>query len=306
MSEKPKTPETAAKRSLKTHQPHRFFLKRKIQYFLKTVSVISFFFKFSFKKASLLKWFLIVIVPVCGAADEPIHPDFDFTPDRFAAGLTGLNDRIIEDPAGFLELSAHMLNMNPDYLLPADRQNRLDPDFVPSDLVALTEFSELTLSRNDLSLDRQAAAELVRLSNAAAAENIRLLISSSYRSYSYQENLFARYVRQDGREQAMRYSAEAGASQHQLGTTVDLGTITNEFASTRAGIWMSQNAGRFGWSLSYPQGKEEETGYMWESWHWRWIGPHAAEMQERFFGGSQQKLLEFWNQNKTVLSQAGL
>jgi D-alanyl-D-alanine carboxypeptidase len=67
---------------------------------------------------------------------------------------------------------------------------------------------------------------------------------------------------------------------------------------------MTGNAGNFGWSLSYPRGKEAETGYVWESWHWRWIGNCAVKMQNEFFDGSQQQMLMFWDENAPVLRKA--
>ena len=67
---------------------------------------------------------------------------------------------------------------------------------------------------------------------------------------------------------------------------------------------MEENAGRFGWSLSYPREMEEETGYMWESWHWRWIGTDAVIMQKNFFDGVQQRMLVFWNENATEMRKA--
>ncbi|MCE1197115.1 D-alanyl-D-alanine carboxypeptidase family protein, partial [bacterium] len=83
------------------------------------------------------------------------------------------------------------------------------------------------------------------------------------------------------------------ASQHQLGTAADFGSITDEFAGTAAGKWVAANAGRFGFSLSFPKGLEPVTGYLWESWHFRYIGKEAAALQEEYFGGVQHYLIVF-------------
>jgi hypothetical protein len=91
---------------------------------------------------------------------------------------------------------------------------------------------------------------------AARLDGVLLDISSTYRSYTYQENLFAYWVDQLGREEAERVSARAGTSQHQLGTTVDFGSVTTAFAAEPGGIWLSEHAHRFGFSLSYPDGYE--------------------------------------------------
>lgn len=145
---------------------------------------------------------------------------------------------------------------------------------------------------------------VLAMAEAAQEAGAELVFSSSYRSYSYQEGLFNRYAARDGVEAANRYSARAGQSQHQLGTVFDLGDITNAFAETRAGKWMADNAHRFGFSLSYPRGYEEETGYQWESWHWRYIGVAACELQREYFGNLQFRFLEWLHGARPALEAA--
>lgn len=233
-----------------------------------------------------------------------IHEKFFFTTEDFAEHLTGLSMAVTEDPAGFLDIAVRMLEMQPEYLLLVDKNHALDPKFQPEDSVNLAFYPELTRGRDGLFLSRKTAEALVKLSGAAAADGVTLVISSAYRSYEYQHGLFSMFADRDGEEAASRYSARAGMSQHQLGTTVDFGDITNAFSESSAGIWMAENAGDFGWSLSYPQDLEAETGYTWESWHWRWIGTDAVKMQDEYFDGIQCRMLVFWNENAPLLREA--
>lgn len=235
---------------------------------------------------------------------EFIHEKYDFTEKNIEERITGLSDQALDDPAGFLTLAAKMLGMGPEYLLLVDKNHALHPDFQPAVLVDLASYREIIRGRDGLMLDERAADELEKLSVAAAADGIILKVSSAYRSFEYQAGLFNRYAERDGEVAAARYSARAGMSQHQLGTTVDFGDITNEFAGSSAGLWMSEHAGDFGWSLSYPQTLEAETGYSWESWHWRWIGSDAVKMQNQYFNGIQQRMLMFWNENASLLREA--
>ncbi len=234
-----------------------------------------------------------------------IHPAFNFTEEDFTNRLTGLPGKAAENPHDFLTLAEALLEMPPDYLVLVDKEHALPDDFIPADLVDLNSCGELEIGRNGLSLDRKAVEALVQLSKAAREEGMILLISSAYRSYEYQRVLFKRYADRDGEEAASRYSARAGTSQHQLGTTVDMGSISDSFADSPAGEWMAENAGKYGWSLSYPRNLEDETGYKWESWHWRWIGAGAVKMQNEFFDGVQQRLLLFWNENASRFREAG-
>lgn len=128
---------------------------------------------------------------------------------------------------------------------------------------------------------------------AARADGVTLVVSSTYRSWDYQKKVYERNVRELGREAADRESAMPGASQHQLGTAVDFGSITDAFAETKAGLWLVENAYAYGWSLSFPDGYEAVTGFRWESWHYRYVGIEAASLQREWFGDVQQYMIEF-------------
>jgi len=142
--------------------------------------------------------------------------------------------------------------------------------------------------------------EKVEVSTEVARSVVTLTVASAYRSYNNQDEIYNRYVRQMGQAAADRVSAQPGHSQHQLGLVVDFHPISDEFANTDAGRWMVANASRFGWSLSYPRGREYEsiTGYTWESWHYRFVGRRLTDFIDTYFGGIQQFALRFlheWN-----------
>jgi D-alanyl-D-alanine carboxypeptidase len=181
---------------------------------------------------------------------------------------------------------------DPALLRLVDKRHTLPADFVPADLVAL-DGAGIPVSREGHKLRKPAAAAMKTMCDAARAAGVTLTVSSAYRSYEYQKNLFARNVAEMGQPEALRVSAPPGASQHQLGTAADFGSITDEFAGTAAGRWVAANAGRYGFSLSFPRGMEPVTGYLWESWHFRYIGKDAAALQEEYFGGVQHYLIVF-------------
>ena len=173
-----------------------------------------------------------------------------------------------------------------------DRQNALPRDYSPADLTALGG-GPYVLNRPGLRLRESAAASLAEMARAARADGVVLVVSSGYRSYDYQARIHARLIWQMGRAAAEAVSAPPGHSQHQTGLAMDFGCITDAFALTPAGRWMDANAGRFGWSLSYPKGYEDVTGYSWESWHFRYLGRELADFKESRFGGVQQFALRF-------------
>ena len=187
-----------------------------------------------------------------------------------------------------------------DLLTLVDKKHYLAADFVPADIVALRPNDFYLLNRNDLSLRQPVEQALRKMALAAKTEGINLVVSSTYRSYDYQKNLYERNVRQLGKAVADRESAPPGASQHQLGVAVDFGSITDEFAQTKQGRWLAENAGDYGWSLSFPDGYEDVTGYRWECWHFRYLGIPAVEFQRKWFSDVQQFMLEFIHAWKTV------
>ncbi|WP_296090163.1 M15 family metallopeptidase [uncultured Treponema sp.] len=174
-----------------------------------------------------------------------------------------------------------------------DKKHTATSSYAPKDLVSLEKNSLFDLNKDGMKIRAEAYSALNEMAQAALNDGIRLFVSSAYRSYSYQENLFNHYVSVDGLEEAERESARAGTSQHQLGTAVDFGSISDDFDKTQMGQWVYKNAADYGWSLSFPKGYEDVTGYRWECWHFRYIGKNACRFQQKWFGGIQQFMLEF-------------
>jgi D-alanyl-D-alanine carboxypeptidase len=198
---------------------------------------------------------------------------------------------VAEDPAFVMDLLA-CLEGDPFLRLLVDKTHPLPEAYEPEDLVELSGGS-YQAGRQGLRLRRPAVEALEEMAAAAKAEGVTLTASSAYRSYSYQVEVYNRNVREMGRTLADRESARPGYSQHQTGLALDFGSIDDSFAETRAGRWMVENAGSFGWSLSFPKGYEDVTGYRWESWHYRYVGKDLAAFIDRWFDGIQQYALQF-------------
>ncbi len=233
----------------------------------------------------------------------PVNPEYE----KLDQVLSGMSPRFAEvvqiaddDRDAFLEELHSVLDeeetfrkddLSLYYLI--DKKHSVSSDYVPKDLVHLVNNADYNISRNDLSLRPDVEEALRRMAKAALEDGIKLMVSSTYRSYDYQVRLFNRYVAQDGVELAERYSARAGTSQHQLGVAIDFGSITDDFAETRMGRWLANNSEDYGWSLSFPQGYEDVTGFMWECWHFRYVGVPACRFQKKWFGDVQQFMIEF-------------
>ncbi|MGP1522193.1 MAG: M15 family metallopeptidase [Treponema sp.] len=209
-----------------------------------------------------------------------------------------LAQNILKHKKAFLaDLEAVLAADTENLLIRVDKSVYLDENYVPSALVSLTpetaNAGSYVIHRADLALRAPVEKELSRMAKAAREAGVTLVVSSSYRPYSYQKKVYERNVAQMGKEAADRESARPGASQHQLGTVIDFGSITDEYAQTPAGKWLYENAGKYGWSLSFPDGYEYITGYRWECWHYRYVGPLAVRFQEKWFNNIQQYMIEF-------------
>lgn len=156
---------------------------------------------------------------------------------------------------------------------------RLPADYVPPDLVPLTAagFSDERLVRELM------IADLAELRQDADALGHPVEVQSAYRSFQYQEQTFAFWVAQEGREAALKSSARPGHSEHQLGTTIDLRSAGGpapwdlaDWADTPAGAWLTENSWRYGFVLSYPRDRSGVTCYIYEPWHYRYVGREVA------------------------------
>lgn len=111
---------------------------------------------------------------------------------------------------------------------------------------------------------------------AARQEGLNITLTSGFRSYNTQSTLYNSYVARDGKEAADMYSARPGHSEHQSGLAFDVNQIDSSFDNTNEAIWLSNNCYKYGFILRYPKGKTNETGYNYESWHFRYVGEDLA------------------------------
>lgn len=166
------------------------------------------------------------------------------------------------------------INLNTNYIL-VNKFYYLDQNYVPENL----EEIDSKYSVPGKQLVNVARISFEFLAKKAYEEGYHIRAVSTYRSYSYQTNLYNNYVSQDGVEEADKYSARAGFSEHQTGLAVDVDnreTDFNNFESTKEFNWMLENAHKYGFILRYPKGKEFITGYIYEPWHFRYVGVEVA------------------------------
>ncbi len=129
---------------------------------------------------------------------------------------------------------------------------------------------------------------------AAKAAGYNMWAQSGFRSYDTQKRLYNNYVSQRGKSAADTFSARPGHSEHQTGLAFDVcatgkACINSGFDNTPEAKWLSENAYKYGFILRYPSGKTNETGYKYESWHFRYVG---VELATKLYNGGNWITLE--------------
>lgn len=150
----------------------------------------------------------------------------------------------------------------------------LDAAFVPQDLIKAQGCGEPTLAE-------AAATAYDHLCEAVIEQGLVLGSSSAYRSFSRQQQLYTYYVKTDGQTEADTYSARPGHSEHQTGLAIDLNAGDGSiglFMNSATYRWVSANSWRYGFILRYPEDKTNITGYMFEPWHYRYVGVETATL----------------------------
>jgi len=172
-----------------------------------------------------------------------------------------------------------------DYWILANRLHPLPEGYVPSDLIRIDSSRSL----------RKAAyyAWKAMSQEMAALGVLDTWAQSTYRSEELQQYLYQKYLEEERllhpnytEEQLVAlvdsYSARPGTSDHQTGLAIDFSPISSRFERYRAYAYLLDNAHKFGFILRFPKGRTDVTGYMFESWHWRFVGrTTATEIYER-------------------------
>ncbi len=157
-----------------------------------------------------------------------------------------------------------------------------EPDLVPLGMDVSVEGSQV---------DRSCYDALMEMINACNRTVPRVCVVSSYRTHEYQTNSYNRKVQsyldkgmsqEQAEKEAATIIAKPGTSEHQLGLAVDivdtrLWALEEEQENLPAQKWLMEHAWEYGFVLRYPKGKIDQTGIIYEPWHYRYVGKEVAK-----------------------------
>jgi hypothetical protein len=153
-------------------------------------------------------------------------------------------------------------------------------DRIPYDLIPMENRLEVQTTASCLRKD--AGMALQELAAHAFRDGMYLVMTSGFRDFETQRILYERNQKNNP-DQFPPSVARPGHSEHQLGTTVDFKTREtvhqpySVFGTTPEYAWLRTHGATYGFVQSYPMGKESETGYIAEPWHWRYVGVEHAQ-----------------------------
>lgn len=179
-------------------------------------------------------------------------------------------DEEVEATGGIVEEGASEVASGSSLEVVVNKKHPNEPlDYVPANLVDIG---------NGYLLRSEAAEAYKTMSTSAATAGHTLVPVSAYRSYDTQVVVYNRWVSQLGQAEADIQSARPGYSEHQTGLAIDINTAVPEdhFENHPAGQWLAANSWQYGFVLRFPSGKQSITGYIFEPWHYRYIGVKAA------------------------------
>jgi D-alanyl-D-alanine carboxypeptidase len=160
----------------------------------------------------------------------------------------------------------------------------LPSDFAPSAL----------MKSNGNNIGTEAGESLERMVSDAKAEGVGFYLVSGYRSFELQTSLYERSIARNGPDQ--KSSAPPGHSEHQTGYAADLscnsegGSLEESFAGTDAYKWLETHAADYGFIIRYTRRNIAQTGYIYEPWHYRYIG---VAMAHKYLSEGWNSLDEF-------------
>lgn len=172
--------------------------------------------------------------------------------------------------------NTEVTDITKDTLMIVNKHYKIPDNYKPKNLVYVDdwEYGYWNLIRADV------YEEFKKMSKEAKKDNVTLFIASPYRSYNDQKVLYDSYVANDGVKNADTYSARPGYSEHHTGLAMDLipefGLELDTFEDSAGFKWMQENAHKYGFILRYPKDKEYITGYIYEPWHYRYVGIDVA------------------------------
>ena len=233
-----------------------------------------------------LGYFIVTIINGSGSntdspSDVPISSDVAASNDSLPSGDTqSSKEETPSEPEIFVTPTGVELDANFGRLLLINGENALPDDYDTKVREYLVEIDPQYRNNNYVTqIHKDVYPYITAMVAAAQADGVNLKVWSPFRSYAIQNDLFQKQVNRVGgdEEKAATVVARPGTSEHNTGLCADFNMASDTFESTPMYTWMCENAEDYGFILRYPKDKQNVTGVIYESWHWRFVGINNAK-----------------------------
>lgn len=171
-------------------------------------------------------------------------------------------------------------NYDKDIFILVNKYTRLGRNYVPNDLEKIDDKYFINGNTNVRLMRKEAKEAFERMSLASIENGYPVYGQSAYRDYNRQEEIYNSEVKDYGVSGADKDVARPGHSEHQTGLSIDVSSNKSgnmlQFDKTSSFKWMMNNAYKYGFILRYPKGFENIHGFIYESWHFRYVGVKVA------------------------------
>ncbi len=171
-------------------------------------------------------------------------------------------------------------DMDKDILILVNKYLKLDENYIPNDLEEINSKYFINGNKEVRLLRKEAKIAFEKLSEDSIKNGTPVYGQSAYRSYERQEEIYNNLANQVGNNKADLDTARPGHSEHQTGLTIDVSSTKEgnmlRFEASDSYNWMINNAYKYGFILRYPKSKENIHGFVYESWHFRYVGINVA------------------------------
>ena len=183
------------------------------------------------------------------------------------------------------------------FMVLVNYQWQLPEDYEPRDLVVANKLVKsgrtgFAASKTNMKLNATVMEKVQALADDAyAKDGIKgYLLGSTFRDFSYQTTLYRNklnyykglgYRGTEAEEKAAFWVARPYTSEHHTGLAIDLPSrshtkLTGSYGQTENGIWLAENAWKYGFVIRYAEEKSDFTQVGYEPWHIRYVGkPHS-------------------------------
>lgn len=197
-------------------------------------------------------------------------------------------------------IGEYTLDANFSNLLLVNAQNPLPNTYDSEVRASLVEIDKQYRNNDNVTqIHKDIYPYIVAMVANAQNDGVDLRVWSPFRSYAIQEDLFRKQVARVGgdEEKAATVVARPGTSEHNTGLCADFNMASDAFESTEMYRWMKENAENYGFIMRYSEEKQNLTGVIHESWHWRFVGiNHAKKINE--LGMCLEEYVEYLEKEK--------